>query len=42
MICQLKYQTSDILRTELGSGRWQLTPDNVSMVYDEVPSDSIL
>ncbi len=42
IICQLKNQTSDILRTELGSGRWQLTPDDVSMVYDEVPSGSIL
>ena len=42
IICQLKNQTSDILRAELGSGRWQLTPDDVSMVYDEVPSGSIL
>ncbi len=42
MICQLKNQTSDILRTELGSGRWKLTPDDVSKIYDEVPSGSIL
>ena len=42
IISQLKNQTSDILRTELGRGRWQLTPDDVSMVYGEVPSGSIL
>jgi len=42
MICQLKNQTSDILHTELGGGRWQLTPDDVSMIYDEVPSGSTL
>ncbi len=42
IICQLKNQTSDILCIELGSGRWQLTPNDISMVYDEVPSDSIL
>ncbi|RFU26968.1 hypothetical protein B7463_g9360, partial [Scytalidium lignicola] len=42
IIYHLKNQTSDILRTELGSGRWQLTPDNISMIYDEVPSGSIL
>jgi hypothetical protein len=42
IIYQLKNQTSDILRTELSSGRWQLTPDDVSLVYDEVPSGSIL
>ncbi|KAE9364299.1 hypothetical protein N431DRAFT_488883 [Stipitochalara longipes BDJ] len=42
IICHLKNQTSDILRAELGSGRWQLTPDDVAMVYDDVPSGSIL
>lgn len=42
IICHLKNQTSDILRTQLGCGRWQLRPDDVSMVYDEVPSGSIL
>lgn len=42
IICQLKNQTSDILRTELGSGRWQLTPENVCVIYDEVPLGSIL
>ncbi|XMA13704.1 hypothetical protein WAI453_006495 [Rhynchosporium graminicola] len=42
IICQLKNQTSDILRTELGSGRWELSPNDISIIYDEVPPDSIL
>lgn len=42
IVCQLKNQTSDILRTELSSGRWQLTPDDVCMVYNEVPPGSVL
>ncbi|OBT68866.1 hypothetical protein VE03_02069 [Pseudogymnoascus sp. 23342-1-I1] len=42
MICHLKNQTSDILRTEFGDGRWELKPYDVSAVYNNVPSRSVI
>lgn len=42
IICDLKNKTLDILRTEFGSGRWELTPDDISTVYDNAPSSSII
>lgn len=42
MICHLKNQTSDILRAELGDGRWELKPGDASIIYDNVPSRSII
>lgn len=42
VICHLKNQTSDILRAELGDGRWELKPRDVSTVYNNVPSRSVL
>ncbi|TVY17610.1 hypothetical protein LARI1_G005245, partial [Lachnellula arida] len=37
IICHLKNQTSDLLRTGLGNSQWQLTLDDISIVYDKVP-----
>lgn len=42
IICHLKNQTSDILRTGLGEGRWELKPRDVSAVYSNVPSRSVI
>ncbi|KFY47247.1 hypothetical protein V494_00083 [Pseudogymnoascus sp. VKM F-4513 (FW-928)] len=42
MICHLKNQTSDILRAGFGDGRWELKPRDVSTVYNNVPSRSVI
>lgn len=41
-ICLLKNQTSDILRVGLGDGRWELKPNDVSTVYENVPPRSVI
>jgi len=41
-IYHLKNQISDLLRREFDGGQWKLTPDILSMVYNGVPSGSIL
>ncbi|KFY04390.1 hypothetical protein V491_09367 [Pseudogymnoascus sp. VKM F-3775] len=42
MIFLLKNQTSDILRAGLRDGRWELKPSDVSTVYENVPSRSVI
>jgi hypothetical protein len=42
IICHLKNQTSDILRAGFFDGRWELKPRDVSTVYNNVPSRSII
>ncbi|KFY09868.1 hypothetical protein V491_07928 [Pseudogymnoascus sp. VKM F-3775] len=42
IICHLKNQTSDILRAGFGDGRWELKPCDVSTVYNNVPSRSVI
>ncbi|KFY96885.1 hypothetical protein V498_02396 [Pseudogymnoascus sp. VKM F-4517 (FW-2822)] len=42
IICHLKNQTSDILSAGFGDGRWELKPRDVSTVYNNTPSRSVI
>ena len=42
MIYHLKNQTSDILQAGFDDGRWELRPHDVSTVYNNVPSRSVI